>query len=75
MLRIEADMGPDGPVPPLISRYVVLTGIANGVLANATEPGADIGPSPYRGYSPPMLTLAAACRLGSSAELKPRRTR
>ncbi|GAA2362555.1 hypothetical protein GCM10010170_058740 [Dactylosporangium salmoneum] len=69
VLRIEADMGP-AATSRLITRYMILTGIANGVLANATDPGVSIGASPYRGYSQPMLTIAAACRLGSSDELK-----
>ncbi|GGM23034.1 hypothetical protein ACFFX1_10765 [Dactylosporangium sucinum] len=71
VLRIEADMDSTGTRPWLVTRYMILTGIANGVLADATEPGASVGARPYRGYSRPMLTLAAACRLGSSAELKP----
>ncbi|MGI5243389.1 hypothetical protein [Dactylosporangium sp. CA-139066] len=69
VLRVEATMVP-AATSWLITRYMILTGIANGVLANATDPGASVGTSPYRGYSWPMLTIAAACRLGSGDELK-----
>lgn len=56
---------------PLI-RYMLLTGLANHYLATITEPGATIGPRPYRGYSFPMLTLAAVCHLATSDKLRTR---
>jgi len=69
VLRVEAGMEP-AVASPLITRYMILAGIANGVLANATDPGVSIAASPHRGYSWPMLTIAAACRLGSGDELR-----
>ncbi|GAA1042049.1 hypothetical protein GCM10009557_67180 [Virgisporangium ochraceum] len=54
---------------PLI-RYILLTELANRYLASVTEPYSSIPPSPYRGYSHPMLIVAAACVLGTSRRLR-----
>jgi hypothetical protein len=54
---------------PLI-RYILLTELANRYLASVTEPYTSIPPSPYRGYSHPMLVVAAACVLGTSRRLR-----
>lgn len=61
------DKGPTGQ--PLI-RYILLTELANRYLASVTEPSTSIPPSPYRGYSHPMLIVAAACLLGTSGRLR-----
>jgi hypothetical protein len=54
---------------PLI-RYILLTELANRYLSSVTEPHSRIPPSPYRGYSHPMLIVAAACLLGTSRRLR-----
>jgi hypothetical protein len=61
------DKGPAGR--PLI-RYILLTELANRYLSSVTEPYTPIPPSPYRGYSHPMLIVAAACVLGTSRRLR-----
>ena len=58
-----------GDSRPLI-RYILLTELANRYLASVTEPYTSIPPSPYRGYSHPMLIVAAACLLGTSRRLR-----
>lgn len=63
----------DGLTPPVnrpVVRYILLTELANRYLASVTEPFTHIPPSPYRGYSHPMLIVAAACRLGTSGRLR-----
>lgn len=57
------------PTQPLI-RYILLTELANRYLSSVTEPYTAIPPSPYRGYSHPMLIVAAACVLGTSPRLR-----
>jgi hypothetical protein len=58
------------PTPRALSRYLILTALANSYLANLTEPGTTVPPSPYRAYSQPMLVLAAACQVGTSDRLQ-----
>ena len=53
-----------------VVRYILLTELANRYLASVTEPYTRIPPSPYRGYSHPMLIVAAACLLGTSRRLR-----
>lgn len=61
--------GDGGSSQPLI-RYMLLTELANRYLSSVTEPYTRIPPSPYRGYSHPMLIVAAACLLGTSRRLR-----
>ena len=69
--ELEADLGePATQTERVLRRYVLLTTLANSYLASVTEPGARVGASPYRGYSYPMLTLAAACQLGTGDRLR-----
>jgi hypothetical protein len=64
------DKGIAPPVNRPVVRYILLTELANRYLASVTEPFTHIPPSPYRGYSHPMLIVAAACRLGTSRRLR-----
>jgi hypothetical protein len=64
------DKGLTPPVNRPVVRYILLTELANRYLASVTEPFTHIPPSPYRGYSHPMLIVAAACRLGTSRRLR-----
>ena len=64
------DKGRTPPANRPVVRYILLTELANRYLASVTEPFTHIPPSPYRGYSHPMLIVAAACRLGTSRRLR-----
>jgi hypothetical protein len=59
-----------GLTPQPLVRYILLTELANRYLASVTEPHTVVPPSPYRGYSHPMLIVAAACLLGRSRRLR-----
>jgi hypothetical protein len=59
-----------GLAPRPLVRYILLTELANRYLASVTEPHTRVPPSPYRGYSHPMLIVAAACLLGRSRRLR-----